>query len=108
MSVVWQQSTHGVLRRQRQTQRMLARLLIAVVIVAALLAAAYLALVAANVRLCRDAWALENTLATLQRENQALHTEIARASSIPVLQERSITLRYQPAANVDYMYVGTP
>ncbi len=108
MSVVWQQKTHGVLRRQRQIYRTLARLFIAVVSIATLLGAAYLTLVAANVRLAREVWALEHALVDVQRENQQLLTEIARASAIPNLQERSVSLGYHPAGYIDYLYMGGP
>lgn len=106
MSVVWQKRTHGVFKRQEQTNRMFARLFISVVVVVTVLAAAYLALIAANVRLAREVWAIQYALMDVQRENQALRIDIAQHSSIPVLQQKSVELRYQPANSVDFIYVG--
>jgi len=108
MSVVWQKKTHGVLRRQEKAQRFVAKLLLGVVITTTLLAAVYLALVASNVHTARKVWAMEHQIVQAQRDNEALKTEIARLSSIPVLQERSVALGYQPADSIDYMYLGAP
>ena len=108
MSVIWQQKTHGVLRRQQKANRILARLLLAVVIVVTVFSAAYLTLVASNVRLARQVWAMEKEMVNIQRANQAVNTEVGRLSSIPVLQERSIAMGYQPANTIEYMYVGGP
>ncbi len=108
MSVLWQQKTHGVLKRQEKMQRLLARLLLGVVITTTVLAGIYLTVVASNVHIARRLWAMENEMATVMRDNQGVMTEIARLSSIPVLQERSVTLGYQPAKSIDYLYVGEP
>ncbi|MBN2391930.1 MAG: hypothetical protein JXR84_14475 [Anaerolineae bacterium] len=108
MSVLWQQKTHGVLRRTEKMQRLLARLLLSVVVITTVLAGIYLTLVASNVHTARRLWAMENEIANATRDNQALMTEIARLSSIPVLQERSVALGYQPAESVDYLYLGEP
>ena len=108
MSVLWQQKTHGVLRRKEKMQRLLARLLLGVVVITTILAGIYLTLVASNVHTARRLWAMEYEIANVMRDNQALTTEIARLSSIPVLQERSVALGYQPAESIDYLYVGGP
>jgi cell division protein FtsB len=108
MSVVWQQKTHGVLRRQGNTSRTFARFFLSVMLVIAALAAAYLALVASNVHLARQVWAMEHEFITLQRETHALKAEIGRLSCIPVLQQRSVELNYQPATSVNYVYVEGP
>lgn len=108
MSVIWQQKTHGVLRRQRKTNRIVARLLLSVVLVVTVLSAAYLTLVAANVHLARQVWAMEKEMVNIQRGNQAIQTEVGRLSSIPVLQARSVALGFQPAHTVEYMVVGGP
>ncbi len=108
MSVIWQQKTHGVLRRQHQTNRIIARLLLGVVVIVTVLSAAYLTLVASNVQTARQVWAMEKEMINIQRANHAIETEIGRLSSIPVLQKRSVALGYQPAGFVEYMYVGGP
>jgi len=108
MSVLWQQKTHGVMRRQGQANRMVAWVLFAAVLILTLLAAAYLGLVASNVHNARRVWAMEQELLSVQRENQALGVEVARLSAIPMLQERSVALGYQPAKAVDYIYMGAP
>ena len=108
MSVIWQQQTHGVLKRQQTGNRFIARLLLGVVLIVTILAAAYLALVASNVSTARDVWAMENEMINIQRENQAIRTEIARLSSIPVMQVRSVALNYQPASSIEYIAVGAP
>ena len=108
MSVIWQQKTHGVLRRQRKTNRAIARLLLGVVVIVTILSAAYLTLVASNARLARQVWAMEKEMISIQRDNQAFKTKVGQLSSIPILQERSVALGYQPASSVEYMYVGVP
>lgn len=108
MSVIWQQQTHGVLKRQQAGNRFIAKLLLGVVLIVTILAAAYLALVASNVSIARQVWAMENEMINIQRENHAIRTEIARLSSIPVMQVRSVGLNYQPAASVEYVYIGAP
>ena len=108
MSVIWQQRTHGVLRRKQQPARLLTRLFVLAALVATTLGAAYLALVASNVHTAGQIWTMEQTLSEMQRQNHALWVEIARAGSIPVLQERSVKLGYQPAGSVDFLYVGGP
>lgn len=108
MSVLWQQKTHGVLRRKEKMQSLLARLLLGVVVITTVLAGIYLTLVASNVHTARRLWAMEHEIANAMRDNQALMTEIARLSSIPVLQERSVALGYRPAESIDYLYLGEP
>jgi cell division protein FtsB len=108
MSVIWQQQTHGVLKRQQTANRFIAKLLLGVVLIVTVLAATYLALVASNVSIARQVWAMENELSGIQRENHAIRTEAARLSSIPMMQVRSVDLNYQPAASVEYVYLGAP
>jgi len=108
MSVIWQQRTHGVLRRTQQTNRIFTRVFIVVMVILTILAAAYLAQVASNVRTSRQVWALEQELLEMQRQNHALRIEITQYSSIPVMQARSVKLGYQPAISVDYLDVGGP
>lgn len=108
MSVLWQQQTHGVPKRREQRDRALALLFLSVVGVIVLLAASYLSLLASNVHLSSRAWTMEQEWLQQQRANQALTVEVARQSSIPVLQQRSIALGYQPAEQVDYLWPATP
>lgn len=108
MSVLWQKKTHGVLRRKEKMQRLLARLLLGVVVITTVLSGIYLTVAASNVHTARRLWAMENQIANVMRTNQALMTEIARLSSIPVLQERSVALGYRPAESIDYLYLGEP
>ncbi|MBN1876868.1 MAG: hypothetical protein JXA33_21780 [Anaerolineae bacterium] len=108
MSVLWQQSTHGIPKRREKANRTIALLFLSVVGVVSVLAAAYLGLVAANVRISRQVWALEYDLTEMERQNQSLRVECARLGSIPVLQELSVKMGYQPATAVDYLYVGGP
>ncbi len=108
MSVLWQKQTHGVQKRKEQVDRTIALFFLAIVAVVTLLGAAYLSLAAANVHLARQIWQLEETLAAGERANQALMIEVARLSSIPVLQQRSIALGYIPAENVDFLKVTEP
>ena len=89
-------------------QRLLARLLLGAVLIMTVLAGIYLTVVASNVHTARRLWAMENQIANVMRDNQALMTEIARLSSIPVLQERSVALGYRPAESIDYLYIGGP
>lgn len=105
MSVIWQQRTHGVLRRKQQSGRMFTHVFIIAAVILTVLAAAYLALVASNVHTSRQVWALEKELLETQRQNHALRIEITRFSSIPMLQERSVKLGYQPATSVDYIHI---
>lgn len=108
MSVVWQQQTHGILRRKQHLAHLLTRLFVFAVLILTLLGAAYLGLVASNVHTASQIWALEQELLEVQRQNQALWVDLARASSIPVLQERSVRLGYQPADSVDFLHVEEP
>src|SRR5690554_1133897 len=101
MSVVWQQKTHGVPRKREKLDRGVAILLILGVMIAAVLMAIYMAFVTSNIRLSSEVWSLHNQLAEIQRENSRLETEIARLSSIPVLQERSDALGYGPAESIE-------
>ncbi|MBN1260795.1 MAG: hypothetical protein JXB35_08955, partial [Anaerolineae bacterium] len=105
MSVLWQQRTHGVMRQRDWTNQALARLFLVVIVITTLLAAVYLAVIASNVRLSRQIWDMEEQLGAQERENQSLMVGIARLSSIPVLQQRSIALGYIPAATVDYLRI---
>lgn len=108
MSVIWQQRTHGVQRHGEAFNHALARLFLGVVIVVTLLGTLYLTVVAANVRFSGRVWELEEELGAQQRQNQALMVEVARLSSIPVLQQRSIALGFAPAANVHFLILPEP
>jgi len=108
MSVLWQQSTHGVPKRREGTDSALARVFILTAAAMAVVTALYLSLVFWNVRIAEGAWDSTEELIGLQKENQRLRVEIAKLSSIPVLQERSVALGYQPAESVEYVYVGAP
>jgi len=108
MSVLWQQTTHGVLKRKEKMQRFSAQLLLGIVLVTTALTGIYLTVVASNVHTARRLWAMEYQMSNVLRDNQALITEVARLSSIPVLQERSVALGYQPAESIDYLYLGEP
>ncbi|MGC9468547.1 MAG: hypothetical protein ACP5HS_08145 [Anaerolineae bacterium] len=108
MSVVWQQQTHGVPRRREKVDQGVARLLLIGVAIVTALMVAYLALVASTIHLSGEIWALHNEMSDIQRENSRLETEIARLSSIPVLQVRSVELGYVPAESIEYIGVGEP
>ena len=71
------------------------------------LAGGYLTLIMSNVRLSREVWQTYQDLADVRRESEFIRTDIARLSSIPVLQERSVELGYSPANEVEYMNVGS-
>ena len=107
MSVVWQQSTHGVPRRQEKLNKVTARVFLIGVLIATTLISGYLTLSAANVRLSHEVWSLHNDMAQIQRDSSHLETEIARLSSIPVLQSRSVALGYGPAESIEYLRLGT-
>jgi hypothetical protein len=108
MSVVWQQSTHGVPRRQERFNQVTTRAIVVGALIATVLVGAYLALGALNVRLSREVWSLHTALSDTQREISRLETEIARLSSIPVLQVRSEALGYAPAESIEYIEIGVP
>ncbi|MBN1920404.1 MAG: hypothetical protein JW892_04115 [Anaerolineae bacterium] len=108
MSVTWQKRTHGVQRHKETFDRALARVFLGGVIVVTLLGSLYLAFVATNTRLSGQVWQMEEGIAEWRRQNEALTVEIARLSSIPVLQQRSIALGYAPAANVHYLVLPEP
>jgi hypothetical protein len=79
-----------------------------VTVAAALLVGAYLALSAANARLSGEIWQLHNQMAETYRQSSWLETEIARLSSIPVLQARSVALGYQPSDAIEYVKPEAP
>jgi cell division protein FtsL len=108
MSVVWQQSTHGVQRRQERLNQVATKTIVVGALVATVLIGAYLALGALNVRLSREVWSLHKELAEQQREISWLETEVARLSSIPVLQIRSVEQGYAPAESIEYIELGAP
>jgi cell division protein FtsL len=107
MSVVWQQSTHGVPRREERVSRVTARVFLLAVVIATALIGAYLALSAANVRLSSQVWTLHNEMADRQREISRLQDDIADASSIAALQARSVELGFAPADAVDFVERGS-
>ena len=108
MSVVWQQSTHGVPRRQERVDRVTAVGFAIGITIVSVLAFAYLALAASSARLSAEIWRTHMQLGEIQRETSRLETEIARLSSIPVLQVRSVELGYAPAAKIEYIEVEGP
>jgi len=110
MSVQWQKSTHGVQRRRQKVNRVTVITFAAITVMAAALGLLYLGLVASSAHLTGEIWILHNELADIQRESSRLETEIARLSSIPVLQARSVALGYQPAQVIEYLdiEVGAP
>ena len=107
MSVIWQQTTHGVPRRRGQANQVLARLFIYTAIVLTVLAGVYLTLIMSNVSLSREVWETYQKLAEVRRDSEFIRTDIARMSSIPVLQNRSVELGYSPAEAVEYMMIGS-
>lgn len=108
MSVLWQQSTHGVQRRREGLSQVTTRAVVVAALIATVLTGAYLALGALNVRLSREVWSLHKELAERQRVISGLEVEIARLSSIPVLQVRSVELGYAPAETIEYIEIGVP
>ncbi|MGC9400074.1 MAG: hypothetical protein ACP5HM_13180 [Anaerolineae bacterium] len=108
MSVLWQQRTHGVQKRRERENRPIVLLFLVVVVVMLLLAAAYGALAGANARLGARVWRMEQALIAQQRENQALLAEIARLSSIPVLQQRAGALGYVRAESIEFLKIAEP
>jgi len=108
MSVTWHKNTHGVPRRKETLDRMTTRLFLVAVGLATLLIGAYLTLTASTVHISNGIWKLHNELAEIQRTNSALEAEIARHSSIPVMQQRSEALRYEPATAVEFAFTGAP
>ncbi len=110
MSVLWQQQTHGVPKRQEQRDRALALLFFSVVVVVALLIAGYLSLLASNVHLANQVWTLKEEILQEERQNELLRVEIGQAGSIGVLQQRSIEMGYHPAEQLDFLQIegGTP
>jgi cell division protein FtsB len=105
MSVIWQQRTHGMPKRHEQADRAFARTLYILVGVVGLLGALYLALIASNISLSRQIWALHHQLGEIRRENAELTLEAARLSSIEAMKVRSIELGYQPVETFEYMTV---
>jgi hypothetical protein len=103
MSVVWQQNTHGVPRRREKVDRVTTVAFVACITIVSLLAFAYLALAASSARLSSEIWQTQMELGEIQRETSRLETEIARLSSIPVLQTRSVELGYVPATTIEFV-----
>jgi cell division protein FtsB len=108
MSVVWQQSTHGVPRRREQVNRVTAMAFVAAITIITILAFAYLALAASSARLSAEIWRTHMEMGEIRRECSRLETEIARLSSIPVLQTRSRKLGYVPANVIEFIEVEGP
>jgi hypothetical protein len=79
-----------------------------ITVAAAVLVGGYLALSASNARISGEIWQLHNQMAETYRQSSWLETEIARLSSIPVLQARSVSLGYQPADSIEYVQPEAP
>jgi hypothetical protein len=77
-------------------------------VIATALAIGYLTLIASNVGLAREIWKMHLELAGLRRQNSEIMVEIAENGSIPILQDRSVRLGYQPAKAIDFMVVQEP
>lgn len=106
MSAVWRREMHGVRRRTEPLDRTAVKRLFLVIVVVAAFAAGYLTLMWNTTRLGGRIWSLNQQLIDIQRQNSLIEAEIARLSSIPVLQVRSVELGYVPAEHVEYLAVG--
>jgi cell division protein FtsL len=108
MSVSRRDKAHGGSTKQKKVDPMTTRIFALGVVTIAILMALYLALTASSVKLSVRLWSMHNEMADIQRENSRLETEIARNSSIPVLQERSVRMGYGAAESIEYLIVGGP
>jgi hypothetical protein len=108
MSMSRQIKAHGVAVKRERVDPMTTRMFALAVVIVCILMAMYLALTASSVKLSVRVWALHNELADIQRQNSRLETEVARHSSIPVLQERSVRMGYGAAESIEYLIIGEP
>jgi hypothetical protein len=108
MSVLWHKQTHGIPVRKAKSDRTVALLFLLIIVLVTALSAAYLGLVADNVRLSRQVWGMEQTSMAMERECQRVNVNIAQLSSIPVMQQRSVKLGFQPAPSVEHIYLKEP
>ena len=108
MSISRQIKAHGVAVKRERVDPMMTRAFALAVVIICVVMALYLALTASSVKLSVQVWTMHNNLADIQRENSRLETEIARNSSIPVLQERSVRLGYGAADSIEYLIIGEP
>ncbi len=106
MSGFMQWVTHGIKRGRFEVDRHTAFYLLAFVVGMTLVAAVYLMLVSHTAARGRHIQQLQAELFRLQRENQQLEVEIARASAVPYLWQRATEMGFVPAEQVEFLTVG--
>ncbi len=104
MSGFMQWVTHGIKRGRFEVDRHTAFYLLAFVVGMTLVAAVYLMLVSHTAARGRHIQQLQAELFRLQRENQQLEVEIARASAVPYLWQRATEMGFVPAEQVEFLY----
>jgi cell division protein FtsL len=106
MSDFMQWVTHGIKRGRFEVNRRTALYLFAPVVALALVAALYLTLVSRTAAQGRHIEQLRTELFRLQRENEQLEVEVARAGSVSRLRERALALGFAPAERVEFLLAG--
>jgi cell division protein FtsL len=95
--------THGIRRGRFEMDPRTALYLFALVAGLTLVMALYLVLVSRTAACGRHIEQLQDELFRLQRENEQLEVDVARAGSISRLWERAIELGFVPAEWVEYL-----
>jgi len=103
MSSFVQSVTHGIKRGRLEMNRRMALYLFALVVVLTLVAALYLMLVSRTAAQGRHIQQLQTELFQLQRDNEQLEVDVARAGSASRLRERAIDLGLAPAERVEFL-----
>jgi len=103
MSDFMQWVTHGIKRGRFEMSPRAALYSFALVAGLTLVVALYLVLVSRTAACGRHIEQLQEELFGLQRENEQLEVEIARAGSISRLRERVIELGFVPAEWVEFL-----
>ncbi len=95
--------THGIKRGSFEMGPRTALYLSALVVVLTLVVALYLTLVSWTAACGRDIQQLQEELFRLQRENEQLEVDVARAGSVSRLRERAIELGFVSAEWVEFL-----
>ncbi|NUQ86027.1 MAG: hypothetical protein HUU11_15050, partial [Anaerolineales bacterium] len=98
---------HAYKQAPWRVQRQYVGAFLLVVIAPALVAALYLDLSARTALAGREIQELEIEIASLQRSNADLQTELANLTSSAVMQQRALELGYRPVqpGELDYVFV---
>ncbi len=96
-------ATHGIQQRRVELSQRMAVTLFTAAVALTLVAVLYLMLVSSTAARGRHIQQLQGELARIQRENEQLEVEIARASAVSRLWQRAVELGFVPAEQIEFI-----